>query len=141
MVEKKNIPTKKNEYVAATGKRKEAVAQVRLWNKKEVKEIEVNEKKLQDYFPNFEFQEIIKEPLKRAEKENKFMITIRVKGGGKRGQAEAAQLGIARALIKIEEGLRRDFKKAGLLTRDSRMKERKKPGLKGARRAPQWSKR
>ena len=112
-----------------------------MWTKKKAEEIKVNEKKLSDYFPSFEFQEIVKEPLKKVGKENKFAITIKVGGGGKRGQAEAIRLGIARALAALDKELRLSLKKVGLLTRDSRMKERKKAGLKRARRAPQWAKR
>jgi len=139
MVEKKQ--SKRNNYLATTGRRKKAVALLRFWLKKEAKKIEVNGKKLTSYFPNFEFQEIVKDPLKKVGKEKEFAITIKVKGGGKHGQAEAIRLGVARALVILEKDLKRSLKKAGFLTRDSRRKERKKPGLKGARRAPQWSKR
>ncbi len=135
------IPTSK--YIAATGKRKNAIAQVRLWPKEEGNEIIVNGKKLSEYFIIFELQKIINEPLKLVNKnsDQKFYFTIKVHGGGLRGQADAARLGIARVLVKSDEDLRVMLKRAGFLTRDARVKERKKPGLKGARRAPQWAKR
>ena len=133
--------SKKGDYLRAIGRRKTSSARVRLWLKKKESGIEVNQKKLNQYFPIFELQKIVQEPLHYLNREKEFYFTIRVSGGGIRGQAEAARLGIARALVSLESRLRKDLKKGGFLTRDSRMKERKKPGLKGARRAPQWAKR
>ena len=90
--------------------------------------------------PYFEWQNIILEPLELTGQDN-INITIKIFGGGIKGQVDAIKHGIAKALLKDDEELRATLKKAGLLTRDSRKKERKKPGLKKARKAPQWSKR
>ena len=96
--------------------------------------------KFPEYFPYFQWQDTILSPLKVAGREN-ITISVRVAGGGQRGQADSVGHGIARALLKTDETLRPNLKKEKLLTRDSRKKERKKPGLKKARKAPQWSKR
>jgi small subunit ribosomal protein S9 len=100
----------------------------------------VNGRPLGDYFNYFELQDIITSPLTMTGNVAK-TITIRVVGGGLKAQAEAIRLGIARALVAADTQVRSTLKKAGYLTRDPRIKERKKPGLKKARRAPQWSKR
>jgi small subunit ribosomal protein S9 len=94
-----------------------------------------------DYFNNQSLVEVLKQPLILAGQEKKLRVTLKVSGGGKRGQAEAARLAISRALEELDESLRSTLKKAGYLTRDPREKERKKPGLKRARKAPQFSKR
>jgi small subunit ribosomal protein S9 len=125
---------------AATGRRKEAIARVRLapgtgaWT--------VNGKSLEEYLPNKLHQQIAKEAFAETGLDGKFDVIARVKGGGMTGQAGALRLGVARALNEIDEEVNRPLlKKAGLLTRDSRIKERKKAGLKKARKAPQYSKR
>jgi len=129
------------DFVRSVGRRKSAVAQTRLFPKGKRK-IEINKKDYKEYFPYFELNEKITAPLKAVGKRNDFGFSIKVRGGGKLGQAEACQLGIARCLVKFNED---DYKKTlranNFLTRDSRKKERKKPGLKKARLAPQWSKR
>jgi len=101
----------------------------------------VGEKTAVDYFNNTALTTTVEQPLKAADQTGKLRISLHVSGGGKRGQAEAARLAIARALIVMSQDLRPTLKKAGLLTRDPREKERMKPGLKRARKAPQFSKR
>jgi len=128
-------------YIEAIGRRKTASARVRIFQNPKEKIFLVNKKEARLYFPDFELQNIIFSPLKKTNSENKFKIETQVRGGGKRGQAEAIRLGIARVLFQIDEKLKGILKSAGYLTRDPREKERKKFGLKGARRAPQWSKR
>ena len=125
--------------VGATGRRKEAIARVRLipgtgqWK--------VNGRTLEDYFPNKVHQQIVNEPLKTLDVADRYDILVRVSGGGVSGQAGAVRLGIARALTETDGDARPPLKKAGFLTRDARVKERKKYGLKKARKAPQYSKR
>ena len=131
---------KKPKYFEAVGRRKTSSARVRLFPK-EKKGILVNEKPYKDYFPVFSFQKIIEAPLEKIGATAKYGILIKVKGGGLSGQAEACQHAISRALVALNADFRKHLKKAGFLTRDSRMRERKKFGLKRARRAPQWSKR
>jgi small subunit ribosomal protein S9 len=131
---------KRDKYYYAIGRRKRAVATVRIYKEGEDK-ITVNNKDFKDYFPYFEFEVIALAPLKIAAQEKRGNISIKVQGGGLRAQAEAVRLGLARALITANQDWRLQLKKAGFLSRDSREKERKKPGLKRARRAPQWSKR
>ncbi|SER80570.1 small subunit ribosomal protein S9 [Propionibacterium cyclohexanicum] len=123
-----------------TGRRKEAVARVRMlpgtgsWS--------VNGRTLEEYFPNKVHQQLINEPLVTAGAVGAYDVIARIDGGGTTGQAGALRLGIARALNQIdEEANRPGLKKAGLLSRDARIKERKKAGLKKARKAPQYSKR
>ena len=130
----------KIKFFGAVGRRKRAVARVRLSVQKE-KIFLVNEKTLEAYFPILELQAKIFSPLKETECLNKFKVSVITKGGGLQGQAEAIRHGISRALILFNPDFRKTLKKAGFLTRDSRMRERKKFGLKRARRAPQWSKR
>jgi small subunit ribosomal protein S9 len=103
--------------------------------------ITVNGKPMAEYFPYFEWQDTILAPLKAVAKEKTFDISVKVNGGGLKGQATSVQHGIARALVIWNEELKKSLKTLGYLTRDARVKERKKPGLKRARRAPQWSKR
>jgi small subunit ribosomal protein S9 len=125
--------------VGATGRRKEAIARVRLvpgtgqWT--------VNGRTLDDYFPNKVHQQIVNEPLATLDVADRYDILVRVQGGGVSGQAGAVRLGIARALTETDDDARPPLKKAGFLTRDARVKERKKYGLKKARKAPQYSKR
>ena len=126
-----------------TGKRKTSVARVFLRPGKGDISLYVNKRlrQFEEYF-NLERQKhMIRQPLRLTETENKFDIFIRVNGGGLYGQAEAIRLGISRALIEFNRELRISLKSAGLLTRDARVKERKKYGLLGARKAPQYHKR
>ena len=129
----------KGEVTRAVGRRKSAAARVRV--DKGTGVITVNGKKLGEYFPHFELQQIILAPLKALGKEKDLDFSVKVVGGGTKGQAVAVQLGIARTLVKWNEDFAKTLKSLGFLTRDARVKERKKPGLKRARRAPQWSKR
>jgi len=127
-------------YFEAVGRRKTSVARVRLFTQEE-KLILVNEKPYQNYFPTFELQQTATASLKKMKAFDKFRILVKVKGGGVHSQAEAVRHGIARALVEFNPDFRRRLRRAGYLTRDPRMRERKKFGLKRARRAPQWSKR
>ncbi len=135
--EKKRV---RHSYLYAVGRRKKAVARVRLFKKGEGK-ITVNDKEYDQYFPTFELRQIITQPLEALGKLKEFNISIKVAGGGPSGQAEATRHGIARALVVFEKDFRKVLKHHGYLRRDPRRKERKKPGLKRARRAPQFSKR
>jgi len=130
----------KEKYIYAVGKRKSAIAQIHLLPKG-TGEITINKKKAEVYLPDYELQEIIRSPLKLVDLNNKVNISVLVRGGGKRGQAEAIRHGLARAIEKFDNTKRKTLKVAGFLKRDARIKERKKPGLKRARRAPQWAKR
>lgn len=127
-------------YWEAVGRRKTAVARVRLFTRGE-KEIVVNEKPYRNYFPLPEIQDIVTSPLVRMKNIEKFRVLVHVSGGGMRGQAEAIRHAISRALVKFNPDFKKRLRRVGFLTRDPRMKERKKFGLKGARRAPQWQKR
>jgi small subunit ribosomal protein S9 len=131
--------TKKTKYIEAIGRRKEAVARVRL--SKETPGIVINDKTLEQYFSLLSMQNKVLSPFKETKIENKFFISIKVKGGGITGQAEAIRLGISRCLAQMNEKIKPLLREKGLLTRDSRVVERKKYGLKKARRAPQWQKR
>ncbi|PIT93950.1 30S ribosomal protein S9 [Candidatus Falkowbacteria bacterium CG10_big_fil_rev_8_21_14_0_10_43_11] len=140
-MEKENkIQEIKGKYVSAAGRRKSAVAQVRLY-KNGAGKIIVNDKSLNEYFPIPSYASSILKSLQLAGLENKVDLSIIAQGGGKRGQADAVRHGIARALVLMDKELRPVLKAERLLTRDPRKKERKKPGLKKARRAEQWSKR
>ena len=123
-----------------TGRRKKAIARVRLIPSGSG-EIVINDRPLEDYFPQGTTQYTVKQPLVEIGAENKYDIIVNVIGGGYTGQAGAIRLGISRALLQAEPDTRPALKKAGFLTRDPRVKERKKYGLKKARRAPQFSKR
>ncbi len=127
------------QYYYGLGRRKEAIATARLY--KGGGEIMVGEKTAADYFNNAALGQLLEQPIKLAGHEKKLRTTLKVSGGGKRGQADAARLAIARALEVMDADLRTTLKKAGYLSRDPREKERKKPGLKRARKAPQFSKR
>ncbi len=122
-----------------TGRRKSSVARVRVYNGSGA--ITINDRDINDYFGLETLKLIVRQPLNLTGTIDKFDIVCRVNGGGVTGQAGAIRHGIARALLQYDESLRPALKKAGLLTRDPRMKERKKYGLKAARRAPQFSKR
>ena len=130
---------KTSKYYYACGKRKTAIASVRLIENGSG-HIEVNEQPVNKYFHGVLIG-LIKAPLKLAGQTKTFDITVKVSGGGKSSQAEAIRHGISKALVEIDLLNRPVLKKAGFLIRDSRVKERKKPGLKKARRAPQWAKR
>lgn len=127
------------EYWPAVGRRKTAVAQVRLFDKGKGL-IVVNQKKASQYFKG-EMMTLLNQPLKAVSKLRDFNFSVLVKGGGRASQAEAVRHGISRALLNFNEEWRDLLKVNNLLTRDKRQKERKKPGLKGARKRPQWSKR
>ena len=127
------------ENFSTTGRRKEARAKVIL--KAGKGNFTVNKKTLNEYFSRRVYQKIVKEPLEKVDFLDQFDVEARVAGGGLTGQAEAVRLGISRAILEINPELRVPLKKSGFLTRDSRMKERKKPGLRGARAKPQSSKR
>ncbi len=127
-------------YIESMGKRKTAAARVRLFQNGQGK-ITVNDVDLTVYFPTPITQMIVQEPLKLTALDSSLDFTIKVNGGGKQGQAEAVRHGIACTLLALNADLRSVLKAQGWLTRDARAKERKKPGLKRARRAPQWSKR
>ena len=130
-------------YFYAVGRRKASIAQVRLFEEDKATENDciVNDKKVKDYFPGVSLQNVLFAPLKAVGLSGKFKFSVLVKGGGFKGQVEASRLGISRALVKYDETLRKALKDLGFLTRDARKVERKKPGLKKARRAPQWAKR
>jgi len=132
--------TTTTKYFYGKGKRKTSTAQVRLYEKGAGK-IMINEKIIQDYVPTEELITLIHAPLKITNTAKKFDISIHVSGGGSSSQAEAMRHGISKALLEFNPELRLTLKKEGFLTRDSRAKERKKPGLRRARRAPQFSKR
>ena len=123
-----------------TGRRKKAIARVRLLPGGNGT-IVINDRAFEDYFPQGTLQYIVKQPLVAVESESKYDVMVNVVGGGYTGQAGAIRLGVARALLEAEENSRPTLKAAGFLTRDPRAKERKKYGLKKARRAPQFSKR
>jgi small subunit ribosomal protein S9 len=125
--------------VQTTGRRKSAVARVRLRDGEG--KITINGRAVEDYFPNDTHRMILTEPLRAVEAEERYDIDATMDGGGPSGQAGAMRLGIARALVALDEEARPTLKKAGFLTRDAREKESKKYGLKKARKAPQYSKR
>jgi len=129
----------KEKYYEAVGRRKSAIARVRLFTKGS--EIVVNGRPFLDYFSIPELRQIVEAPFRKMKNLGKFRTEAKVIGGGLRGQAEAVRHGISRALIKFNADFRKRLKKAGYLTRDARVKERRKYGLKKARRAPQWAKR
>ncbi|OCA80988.1 30S ribosomal protein S9 [Bacillus sp. FJAT-27225] len=122
-----------------TGRRKSSVARVRLVPGNG--QITINDREITSYIPFEALREVVKQPLVATETLGSYDILVNVKGGGYTGQAGAIRHGIARALLQADPEFRPTLKRAGLLTRDARMKERKKYGLKGARRAPQFSKR
>lgn len=136
--EKSSAP-KSNKYYEAVGRRKSASARVRLFTKN--KDIVVNNRTLNDYFPVLRFQKEAVSPLDKMKIADKLGVVAKVTGGGIMAQSEAIKLGIARALVKFNPIFKKRLRKLGLLTRDARVVERKKYGLKKARRAPQWTKR
>jgi len=129
-----------SKYYQGIGRRKTATASVRLTKGKT--KIEINNEPASEYFYEFKnAQKIILAPLVKVNQGENFSISVLLKGGGKKSQMIAIQLAVARALLEYDSRLRPVLKKEGFLTRDPRMKERKKPGLKRARRAAQWQKR
>ena len=126
-------------YFYGTGRRKSSVARVRVYSGNG--NITINGRDIDDYFGLETLKLIVRQPVALTDTADKFDIVVNVNGGGVSGQAGAIRHGLSRALLQYDENLRPALKKAGFLTRDPRMKERKKYGLKGARRAPQFSKR
>ncbi len=145
----KKVPVEKAEaarqYYEAVGRRKRSVARVRLFTcrpfEDEKGKVLVNDKPYTEFFTIFDLQQTVISPLKKMKSLNRFEATIKVQGGGMRGQAEAIRHGLSRALVKFNADFSKKLKRAGFLRRDSRRVERKKPGLKKARRASQWRKR
>jgi small subunit ribosomal protein S9 len=127
-------------YVYATGKRKTSIAKVRLYPNGRG-QITINDKPIKEYLTVDHQFSAVYAPLKLVDGEKSYDLSITVQGGGVTGQAEAIRHGVTKALVIHDPSLRTTLKKEGLLTRDPRAKERKKPGLKRARRAPQWAKR
>jgi len=129
----------KKKYIESIGRRKEAVARVRLI--KDKPGFIINGKTMEEYFSLQDCHKKILDPFRVTDLENSFFVSVKTNGGGITGQTEAIRLGISRCLVKIDEKLRPVLRKAGFLTRDARIVERKKYGLKKARKAAQWSKR
>lgn len=142
-IEKKEILVSSVKYFYGLGKRKTAVAQARIYPNEEkgARKISINNREIKEYFPIERLQEQIKNPFLKIGQDGKFDISAKVFGGGVNAQAEALRLAIARALVKADESFKKPLRDSGFLTRDPRIVERKKPGLKKARRAPQWAKR
>jgi small subunit ribosomal protein S9 len=134
------MAVKKTEQFIGTGRRKKSIARVRL-NPNGKGNITINDRTIDEYFSLDTFKFIVRQPLELVGVTKKVDVTIRVNGGGTNGQAGAIRLGIARCLVKMDENMKKELKEAGFLTRDARSKERKKPGLKKARKSPQFSKR
>lgn len=132
-------PVAEQAFFRGTGRRKEAVARVRLYPG--TGKFTVNKRSLEEYFGLKTLQAIVQQPLEAAGVSGQYDVVVNVHGGGIAGQAGAVRHGIARALLQVDENHRAVLKKAGFLTRDPRAKERKKYGLKKARKAPQFSKR
>ncbi len=135
-------------YFQSVGRRKESIARVRLYTKKASDTVDeeralvtVNDKNYIDYFQDVNLQHVVESPLRKLKSLNRFKATVLVHGGGIAGQAGAIKHGISRALELFDPNFRKKLKKSGFLTRDSRIKERRKYGLKKARKAPQWNKR
>lgn len=127
-------------YYQSVGRRKTSTAQVRLYPGGTGK-ITVNDRPFEDYFKTESARKKVLAPLEKVGKADSVDITVRVVGGGNTGQADAVKMGIARSLVAFDEAMKTTIKAEGFLTRDARKKERKKFGLRGARRSPQWRKR
>jgi len=136
----KELASKPDRYFESIGRRKTAVARVRLFTRGE-KQFLINGKNYQDYFTIKEDQQTCTSSMRKMKCLDKFKVTVIVKGGGHNAQAEAVRHGTARVLVDFNNNFRKRLRKAGYLTRDPRMRERKKFGLKRARKAPQWAKR
>jgi small subunit ribosomal protein S9 len=139
---------KKEKYYETIGRRKESVAIIRLYTKKSTDAVDgdfallsINDMDYREYFSNKMLQAIVESPLRKLKSVNRFKATAKVSGGGLSGQADAIKHGLSRALVLFDLNFRKKLKKAGFLTRDPRAKERRKYGLKKARKAPAWSKR
>ncbi|MCD8494636.1 MAG: 30S ribosomal protein S9 [Candidatus Pacebacteria bacterium] len=129
-------------YIKAVGRRKTATAQVRISDAKKTSFVVNGKEGLSAYFPTEEHVKVVQEPFTKAKITGNYAVTVVVRGGGIHAQAEAIRHGLARCFVKLsEETLRSPLKKQGLLKRDPRKKERKKPGLRKARKSAQWSKR
>ena len=143
--EKKSRVETKGRYYQGLGRRKSAIVRVKMLSAKAKlkipESIKINGRSLPDYFPLSELQDVITAPFKAVNFEDNFEVNALAKGGGPHGQAEALRLGISRALVDYNNEYRKTLRDLGYLTRDARVVERKKPGLKKARRAPQWKKR
>lgn len=133
-------PTRRESFLSSIGRRKTSIARVRYYPTRE-KGIQINGKEFRAYFPLAKHQRLIELPFSTVQFSGTGLMQIKVAGGGVSGQVSAVQLGIARVFIQVDQGYRPALKAQKLLTRDARIKERKKYGLKGARRAPQWQKR
>lgn len=129
-----------DQYYYGVGRRKESVVTARIYSKG-TSGITINDKPLNEYFIHEEQQKRVLQPLELLDKNDQHRITLLIKGGGLSGQADAARLAVANALVEMSEELRPTLKRAGFIKRDSRIKERKKYGLKRARKAPQFTKR
>ena len=135
-------PTFKGKYFYGTGRRKNSIARVRIYSDQSDKSVMmVNNRTIEQYFPTLELGRIASDCFRVTNTRDKFSVSAKITGGGKKGQAEALRHGIARALVVMNEDYKPTLRDNGFLTRDPRVKERKKPGLKKARRAPQWQKR
>ncbi len=128
-----------DDYFWGTGRRKSAVARVRI--RPGTGAMQINQRDMEDYFTREDHQARVREPLRVTHNQGRYDVFVNVKGGGITGQTDAVRLGLSRALLKADSALRAVLKEQGMLTRDARRVERKKPGLRGARRAPQFSKR
>lgn len=131
---------KSKHYIETIGRRKTATARVRLTPASK-NSFSINEKELAVYFPTEELQKIVTDPFAKFEGATHYGVSVKVSGGGIHSQAEAVRLGISRGLVKEDEERKTKLKQAGFLKRDPRAKERRKFGLKKARKSPQWSKR
>lgn len=136
-------------YYEAIGRRKSAIARVRIYTKKSIDEADgedhamvmINDRDYREYFAGKELQETVEAPLKKLKSTNRFKATVWVLGGGLAGQAEAVRHGLSRALVLFDVNFAKKLNKSGYLTRDPREKERRKYGHKKARKSPQWAKR
>jgi small subunit ribosomal protein S9 len=127
------------EYFWGTGRRKTAIARVRI--RPGTGAMKINERDMEEYFTREDHQARVREPLRVTHNQGRYDVFVNVQGGGITGQTDAVRLGLSRALLKADSALRAVLKEQGMLTRDARKVERKKYGLRGARRAPQYSKR
>jgi small subunit ribosomal protein S9 len=133
----------KGRYIEGIGRRKTATARVRIWDndKKKSFNIIINDIDYQKYFANLELRKIVESPLKKIRAQDVYRVTIKVRGSGPRGQAEAIRLGLSRALSSLNNDWKKKFRQLGFLTRDPRQVERKKYGQRKARKEEQWQKR
>jgi len=133
------------QYFEAVGRRKRSTARVRIFTcrpfEDEKGKIIINDKPYTDFFPTYDLQQTVASPLIKMKSISRFEVTIKVSGGGIKGRAEAIRHGLSRALVKFNPDFSKKLKRSSFLTRDSRRIERKKPGLKKARKASQWKKR